>query len=84
MTTTAQPAAAERHCDDLATTPTTVRPDTSAAILAALRALLAEAQAEHDSAEELGVRHILRCELSGIKRAISRAETVAIRSGVEL
>ena len=56
----------------------------SADVLAALRGLLAEAQAEHDSAEELGVRHILRCELSGIKRAISRAETVAIRAGVEL
>ncbi len=65
----------------ISTTQTTA---VTAAVLTALRALLTEAQAEHDSAEELGVRHILRCELSGIKRAISRAETVAIRAGVEL
>lgn len=56
----------------------------NASVLDALRLLAVEVEAEMAAAEDDEVRRISRCELSGVKRAILRAESVLIAAGMEI
>lgn len=53
-------------------------------VLGALRALAVEVEAEVESASgDLGVHHMRRMELSGVRRAVRVAETAAMRRAVQ-